>query len=71
MLNTVEAMLQPSGTLKFLEPVHLEKPQRVLVTFTQPEDEATSGLMLSEPSLSTDWLSDEEEAAWAHLQAGK
>jgi hypothetical protein len=42
-----------------------------LVTFTQPEDEAASGLMLSEPSLAEEWLSDEEDAAWAHLQAAK
>lgn len=31
-------------------------------------DEAISGLALSETSLSRDWLSDEEDAAWAHLQ---
>jgi hypothetical protein len=68
MLTTVEAVLQPGGTLEFLEPVHREKPQRVLVTFTHPEDEALSGLALSEYRLSKDWLLDEEDAAWAHLQ---
>lgn len=71
MLTTIEAVLQPGGTLKFLEPVHLDKPQRVLVTFTSPVDEALSGLMLSESSLANDWLRDEEDAAWVHLQAGK
>jgi hypothetical protein len=71
MLTTVEAVLQPSGTLKFLEPVHLDKPQHVLVTFTHSGDEALSGLALSETSLATDWLNDEEDTAWAHLQAVK
>ncbi|MBK1643903.1 hypothetical protein CKO25_04355 [Thiocapsa imhoffii] len=32
------------------------------------DDEALSGLALSESTLSRDWLSDEEDAAWAHLQ---
>jgi len=27
-----------------------------------------SGAVLSEQSLATDWLRDEEDAAWAHLQ---
>lgn len=71
MLTTVEAVLQPGGTLKFLEPIHLDKPQRVLVTFTTPDDEALSGLTLSESTLATDWLRDEEDAAWAHLQPVK
>lgn len=68
MLNTVEAVLQVNGTLHFLEPVHLVGAQRVLVTFTQPQDEASSGAELSQRSLATDWLREEEDAAWAHLQ---
>lgn len=68
MLTTVEAILQADGALHFLEPVHLTGAQRVLVTFTQPGDEALSGAALSEPSLATDWLREDEDAAWAHLQ---
>jgi hypothetical protein len=34
MLATVEAIQQPSGALKFLEPIRLDKPRHVLVTFT-------------------------------------
>ena len=68
MLTTVEAVLQADGALRFLEPVHLSGTQRVLVTFTQPVDEALSGAALSESSLAADWLRDEEDAAWAHLQ---
>ena len=68
MLTTIEAVLQADGALRFLEPVHLSGTQRVLVTFTQPVDETLSGAALSESSLATDWLRDEEDAAWAHLQ---
>lgn len=68
MLTTLEAVLQADGALHFLEPVHLRGPQRVLVTFTEAQDEAVSGAQLSEHSLAVDWLRDEEDAAWAHLQ---
>ena len=68
MLTTVEAVLQADGALRFLEPVQLTGAQRVLVTFTQSCDDALSGAALSEHSLATDWLREEEDAAWAHLQ---
>lgn len=68
MLHTVEALLTADGALRFLEPVQLTGVQRVLVTFTQPVDEALSGAALSQRSLATDWLREEEDAAWAHLQ---
>ena len=70
MLTTLEAVLQPDGALRFLEPVRLTESQRVLVTFTQPIDEAVDGASASQASLSSDWLSAEEDAAWAHLQPG-
>ena len=68
MLTTVEAVLQADGALRFLEPVYLVGSQRVLVTFTHASDEALSGTSLSEHSLSADWLCNDEDAAWAHLQ---
>ena len=70
MLTTVEAVLQPNGALNFLEPVRLDAAQRVLVTFSQARDEVASGALLSQASLAKDWLRDEEDAAWAHLQPG-
>lgn len=70
MLTTLEAVLQPDGALRFLEPVRLTESQRVLVTFTQPVDEAVDGASASQASLTTDWLAAEEDAAWAHLQPG-
>ncbi|MDP2828861.1 MAG: hypothetical protein Q8O37_09655 [Sulfuricellaceae bacterium] len=71
MMTTLEAVLAPNGMLKFSEPVPLDSPQQVLVTFIAPTDETLCGLGLSESSLGVDWLRDEEEQAWAHLQAVK
>ena len=70
MLHTLEAVLQADGALRFLEPVHITGPQRVLVTFTRPFDEVADGAAASQSSLAVDWLRDEEEAAWSHLQRG-
>ena len=68
MFKTVEAILQLNGALEFLEPIHFATAQRVLITFTGSQDESLSGAKLSERSLSTDWLRDAEDSAWAHLQ---
>ena len=76
MLQTFEAVLQPNGQLQFLDgPADAAKaPRHVLVTFTDVPlngDPALNGAALSEPVLAQDWLRDEEDAAWAHLQPGK
>jgi hypothetical protein len=68
MLNTVEAVLGSDGALRFLEPVRLDRPQHVLVTFTEALDESSNGALLSEQAMAGDWLDPVEEAAWAHLQ---
>lgn len=68
MLSTVEAVLSSDGALRFLEPVRLDRTQRVLVTFTEQADESINGALLSERALTTDWLDAAEDAAWAHLQ---
>lgn len=76
MLQTYEAVLQANGSLQFLDLPESTtlKPCRVLVTFTEgplPADTSLSGAFLSEPALARDWLRNEEDAAWLHLQAGK
>ena len=40
MLKTLEATLEPEGTIRFREQLHLTRPQRVLVTLL--EDESAS-----------------------------
>ncbi len=71
MLHTIAAELLPDGSIRFLEPLPepSRMPRRVLITFTEPADEAVSGLALSTPALARDWLREEEDAAWAHLQS--
>lgn len=54
--------------VRFLEPVHLRTAQHVLVTFTEPLDEARDGALASGAALAVDWLRDEVDAAWPHLQ---
>ena len=73
MLQTYEAVLEPNGHIQFTEaaPVPTAAACRVWVTFTNtPKDieSALCGARLSEPALATDWLKDEEDAAWTHLQ---
>lgn len=65
MLHTVEAVIDQTGHVQWLEDVQLHTPQRVLITLLDPvADELPEQ---SEAALS-DWLRDEEDAAWAHLQ---
>ena len=76
MLQTYEAVLQPNGSLQFLDlPAKPARgPCRVLVTFTDDlalADIALCGAALSEPVLAQDWLREEEDVAWAHLQPAK
>ena len=76
MLQTYEAVLQPSGSLQFLDlpAASTLAPRRVLVTFTEDVallDTALSGAALSESALGQDWLREEEDAAWAHLQLAR
>jgi hypothetical protein len=74
MMQTFEAVLQPNGHLQFLD-ILAPAPQiarRVLVTFTAEAlelDTALCGASLSMPALAKDWLREEEDAAWAHLQS--
>lgn len=70
MLRTIEAVIEPDGSVRLLEPVSLAGARRALVTvLDEPGDEAgaNSSALLSEPALA-DWNREEEDAAWAHLQ---
>ena len=76
MLQTYEAVLQPNDSIQFLDGAALpyHKPCRVLVTSTEkpvPEDTALCGANLSESALAQDWLREEEDAAWSHLQPAR
>jgi len=69
MLQTIEAVVDEDGMLRFLEPIKLPKLRRVLVTILNDEvsDELLDLALVSEPSLARDWAQAEEDEAWLHL----
>ena len=70
MLRTVEAVIEPNGSVRLLEPLSLTTPHRALVTvLDESSDEAGDNVtaLLSEQALA-EWNSEEEDAAWAHFQ---
>ena len=70
MLQTVEAIIDETGNIRLLEPLHLSSAHRALVTIldeTSPIVVPETAL-LSEPALAADWNRPEEDAAWSHLQ---
>ena len=64
-----DAVVEPDGRIRLNTSVHLQKGLKVLVAVPRSDkDSALSGIALSEPSLTDDWLNPDEEEAWAHLQ---
>ncbi len=69
MENLYDAIVESDGRIRLKSAVDLEKGLRVVVAVPcQETDSAISGLVLSERSLTDDWLNTEEDKAWAHLQ---
>ena len=70
-MKTVEAIIEPTGEVRLIEPVHVSSPRRALVTILEEAPTAQDAALLSEAALAEDWNRAEEDAAWAHLQPGK
>ncbi len=70
-MKTVEAIIEPSGEVRLVEPVHVTSPTRALVTILDEKPDAHETALLSEAALAEDWNRAEEDAAWAYLQSGK
>jgi hypothetical protein len=70
-MRTVEAIIQPNGEVRLVEPVHVQSPRRALVTILEEEPQVQDAALLSEAALAEDWNRPEEDAAWAYLQSGK
>ena len=69
MIQTIEAIVDEHGAVRLLEPLHLDRRHRALVTILADEpSEAHETAILSEPALAQDWNRTEEDAAWSHLQ---
>ncbi len=69
MLQTIEAVIDEKGILRFLEPFQLPKLRRVLVTILdeEPAEDSFNLALASEAVLAKDWLRPEEDEAWSHL----
>jgi|GEM_PF-146632 len=69
MIQTIEAIVDERGAVRLLEPLHLDRRHRALVTIlTDEPSDAHETELLSEASLAEDWNRPEEDAAWSHLQ---
>lgn len=70
MSQTVEGVIDVNGNVKLPVDIRLPAGRRALVTVL--DEDADSDIpetaLLSESVLSEDWLRDEEEEAWQHLQ---
>lgn len=69
MLQTIEAVTDQNGVLRFSEPVKLPGRRRVIITVLNEEaaDDITNLALLSEPALARDWDRPEEDEAWSSL----
>ena len=72
MSKSIEATINPDGSVQLLEAFSLTKPHRAILTILE-EDADTQNhfdetLLLSEPALAEDWNKPEEDEAWKHLQ---
>lgn len=66
MIQTVEAVIEPNGTVRLLQPLRVDEPRRALLTVLPTHlltDEVT---LFSEPALA-DWNRPEEDEAWSYL----
>jgi hypothetical protein len=70
MHKTVEAVIEPDGRVRLVEPVRVGRPRRALVTILDDESESETAL-LSEAALAEDWDRPEEDEAWQHLQPAR
>lgn len=71
MSQTVEAVIDSQGRVQLVQDIELPRGRRALVTVLDeaPEAEPAETALLSEASLSKDWLKREEDEAWSHLQS--
>jgi len=68
MAKVVDVTLADQNNVKSIRPIRLPKRRRVFATIFSEELRIPEIALLSEVALAEDWLSPEEDAAWAHLQ---
>jgi len=67
MIQSIEAIIEPDGSVLLGEIIKLAKPHRAIVTILE-ETTVEEVSLLSEQALAEDWPRPEEDEAWAHLQ---
>jgi hypothetical protein len=68
MIQTLEAIVSETGKVKLLTEIHLTESRRALVTILEEEPKVSETAILSEDALAEEWLNENEDKAWAHLQ---
>ena len=69
MIQTVEAVVDESGSVRLLEAVKVPGARRALVTILEERPTQVDEVAwLSEAALAEDWSRPEEDMAWSHLQ---
>ncbi len=68
MIQTLEAVITEDGGVTLLSEISLTETRRALVTILEETPKVSETALLSEQSLAEDWLRDEEDEAWRHLQ---
>jgi len=68
MIQTLEAIVSETGSVRLLSEIRLKESRRALVMILEEEPRVSETELLSEQSLAEDWLRDEEDEAWSHLQ---
>lgn len=73
MIQTIEGVIDSKGRVRIPGGVRLPSGRRALVTVLDEAShvEVPETALLSEDVLSEDWLREEEEDAWQHLQTEK
>ena len=69
MVRTYEALIDPAGNIRLMEPASLPALRRALVTVLDEEAEPTAleTALMSQAALAAEWDTPEEDEAWSHL----
>lgn len=65
-MNTLHAIIEPNGEVKFLQELDIKKPTKAIITFVEDDQNFTE--IMSESAFAKDWSKPEEDDAWAYLQ---
>lgn len=69
MLQAIQVEIDANGRVRPLAPSERVPAGRALVVMLEPD--TGEAALLAEPALAAEWLSPEEDEAWAHLQQPK